>query len=47
MKDDKYSKLQKTADRQRNEIARLTQKCEHMAKVQANMAEENRSMKDV
>lgn len=33
MTDDKYSKLQKTAARQRNEIARLTMQCEELAAV--------------
>ena len=47
MKDDKYSKLQKTADRQRNEIARLTMQCEELAAVKRNMAKELKAMKTV
>lgn len=47
MKDDKYSKLQKTTDRQRNEIARLTMQCEELAAVKRNMAKELKAMKEV
>lgn len=47
MTDDKYRKLQKTTDKQRNEIARLTMQCERLAKIQANMTKEIRALKGV
>lgn len=47
MTDEKYRKLQKTTDKQRNEIARLTMQCEDLAAVKRNMAKELKAMKEV